>query len=189
MKKFILILLIALLLCGCTAAEDVETTEATVMETSEAEGTVETTEEVDYSAPDFVMYDREGNAHSLSEFEGKPTILNFWASWCGPCKSEMPDLEAAYQEYGDEINFVVVNLTDGSTETVETAWAYIESQGYTFPVYYDTALDGANTYGISSIPITFFIDANGDLVTYYLGAMSEDILQQGIGFILEPVVE
>ena len=146
----------------------------------------ETTEPADYSAPDFTMYDLQGNPIKLSDFEGKPVILNFWASWCGPCKSEMPDIEAAYQKYGEEIHFLIVNLTDGSSETVDSAHSYIESQGYTFPVYYDTAMEGAIAYGVSGVPITFFIDAGGDLIAYYQGAMSADILLQGIDMILTP---
>ena len=71
--------------------------------------------------PDFTVVDEEGNPVSLSDFFGKPIILNFWASWCGPCKSEMPDFEEAYLEYGDVIQFLMVNCTDGSRETVEGA--------------------------------------------------------------------
>lgn len=70
-------------------------------------------------------------------------------------------------------------------ETVDTAHGYIEGQGYTFPVFYDTDYDAANTYGISSIPTSFFIDSEGNLVAYYTGAMSEDLLRQGIDLILE----
>ena len=63
-------------------------------------------EEAKMQAPDFTVYDIEGNAVNLSDFIGKPTIVNFWASWCGPCKSEMPDFEAAYLEQGEEIHFL-----------------------------------------------------------------------------------
>ena len=65
-----------------------------------------------YEAPDFTVVDIDGNEHKLSEFEGKPVVLNFWASWCGPCKSEMPDFDEAYKKYKDEIHFLMVNLTD-----------------------------------------------------------------------------
>ena len=92
-------------------------------------------------APDFTVYDADGNEVHLSDFRGKPVVLNFWASWCGPCKMEMPDLEKAYQEYGDQIQFMLVDLTDGSQETVEKASAFIKEQGYTFPVFYDTAME------------------------------------------------
>ena len=105
-------------------------------------------------APDFIVLDREGAEVSLSDFIGKPVILNFWASWCGPCKSEMPEFEAAYQKYREEIQFMMVNLTDGSRETVETAAEYIAGEGYTFPVFFDTESDAAITYGATSIPVT-----------------------------------
>ena len=136
------------------------------------------------AAPDFTVYDLDGNTHRLSDFQGKPVILNFWASWCGPCKMEMPDLEKAYQEYGDRIQFMLVDLTDGSQETVEKASAFIKEQGYTFPVFYDTAMEGAYAYGVSGIPVTYFINSEGVFVAYYQGAMSADILQQGIDMLL-----
>ena len=112
-------------------------------------------------APDFTVLDESGNEVSLSDFVGKPVVLNFWASWCGPCKVEMPDFNEAYLEYQDDIHFLMVNLTDGSRETMETALNHVEEQGYSFPIYYDTESDAAITYSIRSIPTTYFIDANG----------------------------
>ena len=138
----------------------------------------------DYSAPDFTVYDIDGNAHKLSDFEGKPVILNFWASWCGPCKSEMPDFQEKYGEYGDTIQFLMVNLTDNSQETVDTASKFISGQGYTFPVFYDTDISAASAYGVYSIPVTYFIDAKGDLVTYGKGALTGETLQRGIDILL-----
>jgi len=149
----------------------------------ETEGTGETEQQAS-AAPDFTVYDLDGNVHKLSDFKGKPVILNFWDSWCGPCKMEMPDLEKAYQEYGDQIQFMLVDLTDGSQETVEKASAFIKEQGYTFPVFYDTAMEGAYTYGVSGIPVTYFISAEGVFVAYYQGAMTEEILQQGIDMLV-----
>ena len=181
-RKLIALLVAALLLTGCTTAPDtLQTVPETTTEATQS--TTQSTQPGQQAAPDFTMYDLDGNAVKLSDFRGKPTILNFWASWCGPCKMEMPDLEEAYQKYGEEINFLIVNLTDGASETVESAYGYIESQGYTFPVYYDTALGGAYTYSVSAIPVTYFLDAGGNLVAYYQGAMSADILQQGISMI------
>lgn len=150
---------------------------------AETEGPEETRAQAS-AAPDFTVYDLDGNAHKLSDFRGKPVILNFWASWCGPCKMEMPDLEKAYQEYGDQIQFMLVDLTDGSQETVEKASAFIKEQGYTFPVFYDTAMEGAYAYGVSGIPVTYFINAEGVFVAYYQGAMTADILQQGMDMLL-----
>ena len=144
------------------------------------------TDPVDYSAPDFTMLDMDGNEVTLASFFGKPIILNFWASWCGPCKSEMPDIQKFYEEYGEKVHFLIVNCTDGSRETVETAKAFIKDAGYTFPVYFDTTYMGAYTYGASSIPLTYFIDADGNMAAYYMGAMSESILRQGIDMIDTP---
>lgn len=132
------------------------------------------------TAPDFTVYDAEGNPVRLSDFRGKGVVLNFWASWCGPCTGEMPDIEAAFREYGEELQFLMVNLTDGSQETVASASGFIEEQGYTFPVYYDTDMDAAMAYGISAIPMTYFIDGDGNAAAYYQGAMSAEVLQQGI---------
>lgn len=144
------------------------------------------TEPVNNTAPDFTMLDGEGNEVTLAAFFGKPIILNFWASWCGPCKMEMPDLQKFYEKYGEEIHFLLVNCTDGSRETLDTARAFIDKSGYTFPVYFDTTSVGAYTYGTSSIPLTYFIDAQGNLVAYYMGAMSENVLQQGVDMIYAP---
>ena len=135
-------------------------------------------------APDFTMYDAAGNAVKLSDFRGKPVILNFWASWCGPCKAEMPDFEEAYKTYGEEIQFLVVNLTDGSSETVETASDYIGQQGYTFPVYYDTAMEGAAAYSIYAIPVTYFIDAEGSVRAFNEGMIPAEVLQGNIEALL-----
>jgi len=135
-------------------------------------------------APDFTVYDREGNAHSLSDFRGQPVIVNFWASWCGPCKSEMPDFEEKFREYGEEIQFLMVNLTDGHQETVESASSFVDGQGYTFPVYFDSDYSGAAAYAVNAVPATYFIDAEGVLVAYGKGAMSAEVLQKGIDMLI-----
>ena len=137
------------------------------------------------AAPDFTVYDSEGNGHSFSEFKGKPVILNFWASWCGPCVSEMPEFQEFYNEYGEKIHFVLVNLTDGQQETVETASEFIAEQGYTFPIYFDTDIDAAMKYGVSAVPVSYFIDAEGYFVAWAQGALTADMLQQGVDMLLE----
>lgn len=134
-------------------------------------------------APDFTVYDEEGNAFKLSDFEGKPVVLNFWASWCGPCKSEMPDFEVAYKEYGEKIHFLIVNMTDGYQETVESAKEFIADSGYSFPVYFDTDLEAAKAYSVYSIPTTYFIDRDGYVIAQGRGALDAATLQKGIDYI------
>lgn len=131
-------------------------------------------------APDFTVVDAEGNEHRLSDFEGKPVVLNFWASWCPPCKREMPVIEQVYTELGEEVHFLMVDLVDGGRETVESGAAFVADAGYTFPVYYDTGQAAAIAYGVYSIPSTLFIDSEGYVVTSWLGEMDEDTLRGGI---------
>ena len=149
-----------------------------------AEPPAEETEQENPPAPDFTVTDADGNAVSLSDFLGKPVILNFWASWCGPCKMEMPDFDEAFAEYGDRIHFVMVNLTDGYQETVDTAKAFLETTDYTFPVYFDTAQEGAIRYGVSAVPVTYFIDAEGYFVAMGQGMLTAESLQRGIDLLL-----
>ena len=164
---------------GGIATVPQETAVAETVEDADSE-----TEAQGSEAPDFTVYDLEGNAHKLSDFRGKPVLLNFWASWCGPCQMEMPDFQKFYESHGDKVNFIIVNLTDGQQETVESASAFITEQGYTFPVYYDTDIDAAMKYGVNAVPVSYFIDAEGYFVAWAQGALSADMLQQGMDLLL-----
>ena len=135
-------------------------------------------------APDFTVYNAEGNEITLSALmDGKPTVLNFWASWCGPCRSEMPHIQEAYERLGGEVSFVMINMTDGQRETQESAEEYMAESGWTFSIYFDSDYDAAMTYGAYSLPQTYFIDAEGRLIAAARGSMSAEVLQSGIDMI------
>ena len=190
MKKKLLSLLFAaifaLSLTSCNG-EEVETTEsvteAVTNDTTEHTHYEGEGEVISEAAPDFTVYDKAGNAVKLSDMKGMPVVLNFWASWCPPCKSEMPDFNEIAKEYEGKVTFMMVNLTDGQSETQESAQSFIDSMGYTFPVYFDLNSDAAYVYGIQSIPTTFFIDADGNLIAYASGAIDGDTLKRGISMI------
>ena len=197
LKVVLLVLCFAALLLGAKRLYDTlgsqvqmdalvtQSTQAPEPDSAEAGDTESgSTEPEKQEAPDFTVYDGDGNAHKLSDFRGKPVILNFWASWCGPCKSEMPDFDEKYQVYGEQVHFLMVNLTDGSQETVETASSFVAGQGYTFPVYFDTAMEGAVAYGVNAVPVTYLIDGEGYLVGWGQGALSGEALQGGIDMLL-----
>ena len=151
-------------------------TEATEAAT---EAATEPTEPEPIPAPDFAVQDWDGNEVHFADFVGKPIVVNFWAHWCGPCQMEMPEFNAAYERLGGEVTFLMVHegaaVDDGKTKGTEG--------GYTFPVVFDADSSAGNMYGITAFPTTFFIDKDGNLQAYYMGAMDADLLQQGIDLI------
>lgn len=128
-------------------------------------------------APDFTVTDQAGNDIRFADQVGQPIILNFWASWCPPCRSELPDFDAASQKYGDEITFMMIDLCDGMRETSVSGLAFVQEQGYTFPVYLDTTYEASSLYGVYSIPMTVGINAEGEIVSVYTGAMSGEQIE------------
>ena len=157
-----------------------DTAESTA-DSGDTQQTAEDAEAQRTAAPDFTAYDADGNAVQLSDYFGKPLVLNFWASWCGPCKSEMPAFQQAYEQE-DGVQFLLVNMT-GGRETQADAEALLEEEGYTFPVLFDLDLDAAMTYGVAALPTTYFLDAEGNLVAWAQGAIDEQTLQQGLDMI------
>jgi thiol-disulfide isomerase/thioredoxin len=178
------VLALILLISGASILYNRMSGEATLppVTTAAPEETTDTEENIvePVAAPDFTVIDPEGNSVSLSDLKGKPVIINFWASWCSPCKSEMPDFDTAFQLYGEEIQFMMINLTDGNRETVDGAKAFISDSGYTFPPFFDTELSAAIAYRVSSIPATYFVNADGNLIAYGIGPLDLNALETGI---------
>lgn len=133
-------------------------------------------------APDFTVYNEEGKAVKLSDYKGKKAVVvNFWASWCPPCKYEMPYFQKAKDKYkGKEVEILMVNLTDGSRETKKTALEFMKESKYNMNVLFDTELNAAKIYGIQALPRTLFIDKDGNLVNDHTGLITQDMLDDNI---------
>lgn len=186
-KRTLLVVLAALILIlgGAYAlyadlGDQVETEHLAAQETEQSSENSSGEEDQRAEAVDFTVEDSGGGEARLSDYFGKPLVLNFWASWCGPCKSEMPDFDAVYQELEGEVEFLMVNVTDGSRETLESAKAYVAEQGFTFPVFYDTQLEASIAYGVQGLPTTFFIDEEGYVVAWGNGMLDRATLEKGI---------
>lgn len=131
-------------------------------------------------AADFKVYDEDGNEVRLSDYMGKPLVVNFWASWCPPCKREMPYFQKMTEQYGQEVTFLMINETDGDRETKENAQAFIKDNGYNMKVLFDQDQDAANAYYIFYLPRTLFIDKNGNIIEDHSGEISEEELETKI---------
>ncbi|PKK40287.1 hypothetical protein ABB02_00396 [Clostridiaceae bacterium JG1575] len=131
--------------------------------------------------PDLKVYDSKGQPVRISTFYGKPMVLNVWASWCGPCKAEMPEFLQLDQEIGQDVNIVMVNMT-GGFETREQSDAFLKSQKLNFQtMLYDNDQDLATKLGIQSIPTTIFVDAKGQVHFYHTGTLSKDQVREVLG--------
>ena len=132
-------------------------------------------------APDFSLSDQFGNIHTLSDYKGKTIFLNFWATWCPPCRAEMPEIQEIYEEYGfneeDVIILGVASPNYGQEGSEEDIAAFMEENGYTYPVAMDTGGLISYEYGISAYPTTFMIDANGNVHGYVSGQITKDIME------------
>ena len=135
-------------------------------------------------AIDVTFYDSEGKAVKLSDYYGKPVVMNFWATWCGYCKKEMPDFQEVYEEYKDKVEFLFINSTDGSRETREKAETYLKEQGYTIPAFYDEDLDAVYTYSVTSLPTTMLLDKQGRVAAYAPGLVGKEALANALDALL-----
>ncbi len=141
---------------------------------------------------DLSFTDREGSTVTVADFRGKPLVINFWASWCGYCRMEMPDFQTVHGELGDEVQFVMLNATEPARgETREAAEQFFEKNGLnSLPLYFDD-LDRQMSwaFGATGLPMTFFIDSEGYLVAYEPGMTTAERLRAGIEMIRKTTPE
>ncbi|MEG1255304.1 TlpA disulfide reductase family protein [Clostridium sp.] len=132
-------------------------------------------------AENFTIYDKDGNTVTIDDFKGKPLVINIFASWCGPCKFEMPYFQSVYDKYKNEdVMILMVNMTDGQRETKESAEKFMKDNGYTMPIYFDMDMDLAMKYRVTGIPRTIFIDKDGYVSFDHTGVIEEEILKTEI---------
>jgi len=118
-------------------------------------------------APDFRLPDLQGNSWEIGKLKGKVLLLNFWATWCAPCRQEMPSIERLYERFGDHSNFQIlaVDLQEGS----KLVGSFLNKNGYRFPVVIDSSGDVATRYSAETLPLSVLVDAEGNLLGYKVG--------------------
>ena len=139
--------------------------------------------EVDQPAPDFFLRTLNGRSVRLSDYRGKTVVLNFWASWCPPCRREMPDFQTLWEERGpsgpDDLVILAVNLLP--EDTIAAAEGFVDEFGLTFPILLDTSRgEVSQRYGVQALPATFFIDRDGIVRTTALGSVFGHLLEVGV---------
>lgn len=159
-----------------TEPETTPTTEAATEESTSAEAPALP------PSIDFTLTDQYGNSHTLSDYKGKTVFLNFWATWCPPCRAEMPDIQKLYETYDQEGDDAVIILgiaspDIGGEQSQEGVIQFLEENGYTYPVLMDTTGEQFRNYGITSYPTTFMIDRDGNVFGYVSGQLSEDMMK------------
>lgn len=135
---------------------------------------------IGYPAPDFSLVTLDGESFALADQRGTPVVLNFWATWCGPCQNELPALQATAERYAGKVIIVGVD----QAEAPEVVRAYVDKLGLTFPTPLDTDNAVAHRYNVTGMPTTFFIDADGVIRHFWMGEMNRITLAEGIGKIL-----
>lgn len=132
-------------------------------------------------APDFTLVDQNGETHTLSDYKGKTVFLNFWATWCPPCRGEMPEIQALYEKYGGNAEDLVVLGVAGPNQGQEGDTAHItkflSDNNYSFPVVMDESGEVFQTYGIRAFPTTFMIDADGNVFGYVESALTGEVME------------
>jgi cytochrome c biogenesis protein CcmG/thiol:disulfide interchange protein DsbE len=135
--------------------------------------------EIGFQAPSLSLEHLNSDKVYSLESTDKPIVINFWASWCGPCREEAPDLVNLHEQYKDDIEVYAINLTN--TDSIVGVERFVEKYGFTFPVLMDKEGEISEKYHVLSIPTTFFVDANGTIVHKIVGYASKNDLELNFG--------
>ncbi|MEA5060011.1 MAG: cytochrome c biogenesis protein/redoxin [Candidatus Pelethousia sp.] len=135
-------------------------------------------------APDFTLVDQNGESHTLSDYKGKVIFLNFWATWCGPCRNEMPDIQALYEDWNENGEEVVIlglaGPNQGREGSIDSIKDFLSENDYTYPVLMDETGETIAAYGISALPTTFMIDKDGNVFGLVRGSVSRESMDSMI---------
>jgi DsbE subfamily thiol:disulfide oxidoreductase len=137
--------------------------------------------QVGHPAPDFTLATTNDEALTLSQLKGKPVLLNFWATWCPPCRAEMPHIQAAYKEYG-AAGLIVVAIDE--QESADEVRRFANEFGLTFPLALDTSGQVGQKYLARALPTSFFVDRGGIIRHKFTGPMTEPILEERLNAIM-----
>lgn len=137
--------------------------------------------EVGLLAPDFSLKNLSGETVTLASLQGKPVFLNFWATWCGPCRAEMPDLNHKYRKYGDRMHFLAINVGEAAHQVKE----FLGANRLTFPVALDSDSSVARAYRINGIPTSLVLDSNGVVQGKRVGTLNSSQMEGLIKLVLK----
>lgn len=135
---------------------------------------------LNHPAPDFDLATLDGGRILLGDLQGKPVVINFWATWCGPCRAEMPMLQSTWERFGESVTIVGVDV-DEAPAVVQT---FVDDLGLTFPIALDEGAEVSGRYNVRGLPTTLFVDSNGIIRQIYPGELHSAILAEGIREIL-----
>ena len=128
-----------------------------------------------HPAPDFALKNLEGETVQLSDFKGKPVIVNFWATWCGPCRAEFPEFQRVAEEKGE--NLVIIGVNNTANDTPDYVPDFVQEFGITFPIVLDETGEVVKTYRVLGLPTTVFIDSKGIVKEVFTGPINKTYIE------------
>jgi peroxiredoxin len=170
------VLILCLLATACVALAGIGWVVYQINSTSGISSSETTAVQVGQSAPDFQLSGLDGKKVSLQQYNGHPVLINFWATWCSPCKDEMPLIAKRYLQYQPDL--IVLAIEEG--ESFSDVKKFVEENDLPFTVLLDEAIEIGNLYGIGAYPTTFFVDGNGVVQAVEIGSMDSNTIDQNL---------